>query len=176
MLERLKNGLYIVEFGLPDDDIEQVAQFLKGDPSCIRLDTIVSPFQKLLIFSWGSSTSQKASGVYSHISEKVTMHRIPHPEYGDSLDGKLKTIDDYTGLGGSLNWIRVKCPKAAIQNVRNSIQSDRRIGQTYATDTNRLYSKVRIPEPAASYELQKFYALITGDNDFKYLPVIREWK
>ncbi len=177
MSERLlKNGLYIIEFSPVLQDFDRTANFLQQDPSCLILDTIITPNNLLAVFDYQDGISEGALTLYNHIANRITPHRIPVPQNGDNFDGRLKTEDRYTSLGGSIQWAKVRYLRSALDNIKPPLTEDPRIGYTFATENGWLYSRVKIPEPKASENLQRLYADLTNSNNFSYIPVIRELK
>lgn len=178
-LQRLPNGLYIGDFEFPPEEAIKVIEILQHEPSCLRLDTIVKPNNLLLSFEQSDSTSEEASQLYASISNQLPPYRVPTPQHGDEFDGTLKSEAQYIGLGGNFNWIKVRCPRTAVEEIRQKIQPDIRIGPSYwcrAGSSTWVYSKVRIPEQLAAQQLQETYTQITGENGFRYLVVIQQLK
>ncbi len=176
---QLVSGLYIVDFKLPQEEVPKAIEFFQREPSCQKLDIVLRPNNLLLVFEISNYTSGEVSKLYSIIAEKLPVYRVPTYEHGDGLDGRLKSITSYAGLGGSFSWIKVRCPRTAAEKVRSSIQADIRIGPTfwgYKHVASWLYSRVRIPEQSASRQLQEMYTQLAGDNSFHYLQVIQELK
>ncbi len=178
-VRRLLNGLYVVDFTLPQEEVPKAIEFFQREPSSKILDTILKSTNLLLVFEQSESTSDEAVQLYYSIADQTAVYRVPALEHGDDLDGRLKLKTEYAGLGGGFNWIKVRCPRDAVEKIRQKIQSDIRIGLTYwgrAGSSAWLYSKVKIPEQLASQQLQEAYTQITGDNSFRYLQVIQELK
>lgn len=177
MPERLlKNGLFIIEFSPVTQDFDRTVSFLQQDPSCLVLDTIITPNNLLAVFDYQDGTSEGALVLYDHVANRITPHRIPVPQNGDTFDGRLKTENRYASLGGSIQWAKVRFLRSEVDNIRSHLTGDPRVGYTFATETGWIYSRVKIPEPKASEDLQRLYADLTNGNNFSYIPVIRELK
>ncbi len=171
----LESGLYASDFGIKSkDEYTDLVRFLEADPSCRIMDNVVNETGLLLVFRVYPTMTPRALEAYSHIAIQSPVYLIPTIEPESSI---LKAHEEYQGLGGGFNWVKIHCPRRAVGATKEFALGDRRIGPTIWTVNNWLYSRVRIPEPTAAQELRDGFIRVTdGGNAFRYIAVVTPLK